>query len=247
MIDLEAIRTGLDRREFFLEYLPTVALGDRRCVGCEALIRWRRDGRVVPPLQFIPLIENTELAGLVTDWVIEAIAQELGDWLREHEDVHISLNVPPAVLGQGGVAAAIANSNLIDVIGQLVVEVAERTVARDNNVIPFNAAARRARIAMDDTALTEASLITLSRSRIDIVKIDKPFVDQLQRQEPAAAKLAALAKLRRDGKHILVAEGVESAAQAERLQQLGVHLAQGWYFSHPLSAEHFRNYFDANR
>ena len=247
MIDLEATRNALDRREFFLEYLPTVALEGRRCVGCEALIRWRRNGQVVPPLDFIPLIENTELSGAVTYWVLDAIAHELGAWLHAHRDVHISLNVPPAVLGQRGLATAIGNSNLLDVIDQLVVEVAERTVARNNNVIPFDAAQRRARIAMDDTALTEASLITLSQSRIDIVKIDKPFIDQLQRDDPTPDKLAALSKLLRGGKYILVAEGVESTAQAERLQRLGVHLAQGWYFSHPLSAENFRNYFDANQ
>jgi len=77
VITLDAIQAGLTQGEFFLEYLPTVSLADNRCVGAEALARWRRPSGVVTPDVFIPLIEQTPLSGLLTYWVIETVAKEL--------------------------------------------------------------------------------------------------------------------------------------------------------------------------
>jgi len=102
MITVDAIQAGLNQGEFFLEYLPTISLADGRCVGAEALARWRRPSGGVPPLEFIPLIERTPLSGLFTYWVMETVAEELGGWLREHGEAHISINVPPEIVGRGG-------------------------------------------------------------------------------------------------------------------------------------------------
>src|SRR5262249_28529742 len=76
MISVDAIRAGLTQGEFFLEYLPTVTLAEERCVGGEALARWRRASGVVPPGKFIPLIEETPVSGLLTYWVIETVTKE---------------------------------------------------------------------------------------------------------------------------------------------------------------------------
>src|SRR3954469_15828787 len=102
MITLDSMRSGLARGEFFLEYLPTVSLADGRCTGAEALARWRRPTGVVRPDDFIPLIEGTPLSGVLTYWVFETVAQELGDWLRAHKEASIGINVPPEILGRGG-------------------------------------------------------------------------------------------------------------------------------------------------
>ena len=101
MIDLNDIRAGLDNDEFFLEYLPIISLKNNQCVGAEALIRWQRPSGVVPPLDFIPIVENTILSGPITYWVIETAAQELGDWLRTNNNIHLSFNIPPEILGRG--------------------------------------------------------------------------------------------------------------------------------------------------
>lgn len=84
-IDQEAVREALARGELFLEYLPLIAVPEGRCVGAEALVRWRRSDRVVMPNEFIPLIEETPLSGLLTYWVIETVAVELGGWLRAND------------------------------------------------------------------------------------------------------------------------------------------------------------------
>src|SRR5436190_1546629 len=106
MITVDEVRAGLTQGEFLLEYLPTVSLADGRCVGAEALTRWRRPSGLVPPDAFIPLIEETPVAGMLTYWVMQTVARELGDWIGAHEDVHISINVPPAILGRGGLEYA---------------------------------------------------------------------------------------------------------------------------------------------
>src|SRR6187401_3533263 len=95
MINLDTIRDGLVQGEFFLEYLPTVTLADGRCVGAEALARWRRSSGVLQPDEFIHLIEGTHLSGMLTYWAFETVAKELGDWLRAHKEAHISINAPP--------------------------------------------------------------------------------------------------------------------------------------------------------
>src|SRR3954453_20494464 len=120
MIDLAAMREGLARGEFFLEYLPTISLADGSCIGAEALSRWRRATGVVPPGEFIPLIENTPLSGLLTYWVMDTVAAELNDWLRANRDAHISINVPPEILGRGGMEYAATKSGLLEQVSQLI-------------------------------------------------------------------------------------------------------------------------------
>src|SRR6187401_1331632 len=126
MIDQAAIREGLSRDEFFLEYLPTISLTDGRCVGAEALIRWRRPEGIVSPGDFIPIAENTPLSGLLTYWVLDTVAAELGDWLRANPDVRLAINVPPEILGRGGLGYVANKSGLAQQATQIILEVTER-------------------------------------------------------------------------------------------------------------------------
>ena len=99
----DELRSALNCGDFFLEYLPTLRLSDAHCIGAEALVRWRRGRSVLPAAAFMPLIDNTPLSGTLTYWVVDTVAAELADWLGAHSDTHISINVPPEVLGRGGV------------------------------------------------------------------------------------------------------------------------------------------------
>src|SRR3954468_18783621 len=120
MIDLATIRDALARGEFFLEYLPAVSLAGGRCTGAEALIRWRSPAGIVSPAQFIPVVEQTPVSGLLTYWVMEPVPPalrvmdtvhaELGDWLRANPEAYVGINVPPEVLGRGGLAYSATKS-----------------------------------------------------------------------------------------------------------------------------------------
>ena len=248
MNELEAINTGLERDEFFLEYLPTVALDTECCVGGEALIRWRRDGQVVPPLAFIPQVEGTPLAERITHWVIDRVARELGPWLRAHELVHIGINVPPQVFVHHGIEQAVIRSDLKDVAHKLVFEVSARTAADTMNVSALgNKKDSQVLIALDDVGSSKSDVVVVARARVDIVKIDKSFVDKLLQPACAEQQLEQLATLMNGSSLAAIAEGVELAQQVALLREAGVQMAQGWYFSRPLSADAFKDYFDAHQ
>jgi len=244
MIDLEAVRAGLDNGDFFIEYLPIVSLGRECCDGAEALLRWRRAGTVLYPDQFVPLIENTPLSGLVTYWVIDRAALEMGDWLRRHDDVELHINVPPEILGRGGLEYAAQKAGLDDVRHKMVLEITERGVPDQLGLDALDAAARGGvRIAFDDVRIDPASVMVLSRANAQIIKIDKGVL--LDHDEGAATPrwAEALSVLLKTTNLEVIAEGVETAELLELLRDTGVRRAQGHYFSRPLAAAEFLQYF----
>jgi sensor c-di-GMP phosphodiesterase-like protein len=250
MIEWSEIAAGLEQDEFFLEYLPTMHLADRVCVGAEALIRWRRPTGVVSPLEFIPLIENTSLSADLTYWVIERIAQEMRQWLHESDHVHISFNVPPEILGRGGLDYAGKKTGLDHVVDKIIVEITERSLPDQIGVVALERLqlrATRPQIALDDVGLGSGNLIVLSRVYVDYLKLDKSIVEQIQPGAPLPNLLQQLAALRGQSEIKVIAEGIETADQVAVLLEAGVLFGQGWFFSPPLSASAFRQFFDLYR
>ena len=247
MISFEEIQTGLERGELFLEYLPTVALATGRCVGAEALTRWRRPGDgVVPPEEFIPLVEGTPLSGPLTYWVLETAAREVGDLLRGRPDLFLSINVPPELLGRGGVASTVRHAGIADLAGQLVLEITERGLPDQLGVDALHLAAEAGcRISLDDVGHGGARLIVLSRVRVvHQVKIDRSYVERLALDPSDLEWIRNLAALARSSGVEVVAEGVETAEQAELLCAAGVGLAQGYYFSPSLPAHELARFVE---
>jgi sensor c-di-GMP phosphodiesterase-like protein len=243
MIDLEMIRAGLDRNEFFLEYLPIVSLEPERCVGAEALLRWQRSTGVVFPDDFVRLVENTPLSGLLTYWVIDRVAAEMGDWLRKHDGVEMHINVPPEILGRGGLEYAAQKSGLYDVRHKLVMEITERGVPDQLGLHAIDLAARQGvRVALDDVRIDPASVMVLSRCNAQIIKIDKSVLldNGVEGAMPRWAE--ALSVLLKTTDLEVIAEGVETAEQLAMLKTAGVRRVQGHYFSPPLRAAAFLDY-----
>lgn len=248
MFSIDEIRTALDNQEFFLEYMPTISLADKRCVGAEALIRWRQGDRIVQPMEFIPLIENTPLSGSITYRVIDMVAKELGSWLREQHAIHISINVPPEIIGRGGLQYAAEKSQLCDVLDKLMLEVTERGLLDPLGLAGINGVAKsKVLIALDDVSTNDTSLIVLSRVPADIVKLEKSFADQMLREDWSHKEISGIAALIRNGNLKVIAEGVETEAQVDILTEAGIQMAQGWYFSQSLPASDFIDYFSAHQ
>lgn len=244
MLTPDSVNEGLVRGEFFLEYLPTLSLTENRCVGAEALARWRRPERLVPPDEFIPIIEETIFAGPFTHWVIETMGKELRDWLEAHGDAHIGVNIPPILLGRGGLMLAVKNAGLEGFLGQLMIEITERGLPDRIGVGALEYAARSGvQIALDDVELSGANITILTRCRLDVIKIERSLVSQITPESPCPDWLAGLAALLRATPVKVIAEGVETAQQAEALRNSGVTIAQGFYFSPPLSAGEFMDYY----
>lgn len=248
MIDLSAIDAGLKNGEFFLEYLPIISLDRQSWIGAEALIRWQRSSGVVPPLDFIPIVEETPLSGLITYWVIETAAEELGDVLRAVKDFSLSINIPPEILGRGGLAYAMKKSGLYEVASQIILEITERGIPDGIGLNGLKLAYDTgARIALDDVWIDNVNPAILCRTTADILKIDKSFLDEMLLEDWSPTKIDGLENLVRTTDIEVIAEGVESEIQIEILQSAGIDKAQGWLFSPSLPAEEFKEYYHENR
>lgn len=248
MTTLAEIRHARRKGEFFLEYLPIISLIDGHCLGAEALMRWRRGNDVVQPLEFIPHVENTPLSGLLTYWVLETVASELGAWMRAQDDVRIAINVPPEVFGRGGLVYTIEKARMADLTSKLIVEITERGIPDKIGVDALNSWPRGgALLALDDVCAGRAGYLVGAQVHLDILKIEQATVESLCSRGLSFAETRALSELIRAADVAVVAEGVESADQVGTLRDCGITLAQGWLFSRPLSATDFTAYFSAHR
>ncbi|KEF41440.1 MAG: hypothetical protein ER33_11275 [Cyanobium sp. CACIAM 14] len=238
MIQQEEVAAGLARGEFFLDYLPILSIKDLRCIGAEALIRWRRASGVLMPAAFLPAVENTPTSGVLTYWVIETAAAELKDWLRTHPDVHLSLNIPPEIAGRGGIYYTAVKAGLQDLARQLILELTERGLP-DALALDGLARARElgVKIALDDiTLLGGANLAVLSRCPFDIIKLDRSLIAQITSDAPNPGWVEAIAAMIWSSQLMVIAEGIETEHQLQVLFDAGVQAGQGHHFSPPLSA-----------
>lgn len=249
-ITAEHIHEALDRGELFLDYLPLMAVPEGRCVGAEALVRWRRCTGVVMPADFIPIIEETPVSGLLTYWVIETVAAELGGWLRAQDDVQIGINSPPEILGRGGLEYAAERAGLLDLAHKVVLEITERGYPDRQGATALGAANRYGtRVALDDVTFSGRNLVVLGRCSFDILKIDRSLVAQIgsSGHDGQPPWLDHLSALHQGASLEIVAEGVETREQLDVLVAAGVRQVQGFYFSRPLPAAEFMAYHDAHR
>jgi sensor c-di-GMP phosphodiesterase-like protein len=245
MISIDTMLAGLTNGEFFLEYMPTVSLADGRCSGAEALIRWRRATGIVQPNDFIPLAENTFMSGLITNWVFDTVAAEMGDWLRTNPNAHIAINAPPAILGRGSMMYAAQKSGLMEFAPQIILEITERGMPDSLGIDTVNLARQMlgVQIALDDVTLAGcANLAIFLRANIDIIKLDKSLIAQINPQCPYPDWLKGITALLRSSPIVVYAEGVETEQQWIALREAEIHEGQGFYFSRPIPAALFIAY-----
>ena len=247
-VTLEHVRAALGNGDLYVEYLPTMRLQDLKCVGAEALVRLRRGNEVLSGGEFIPIIENTPLSGPITYWVVDTVAAELGEWLSDNLDAHIGINIPPEILGRGGLQYATVHSGLRAFMDQIVLEITERGVP---DGLGFRALQQMAehgvRLALDDTMSSGTNLALLTRCNFSIIKIDRILTAQLIPNLPAPEWLEGLRSLLHTSSLQIIAEGVETEYQAETLRTAGVQMAQGFFFSTPLGAAALARFYLEHR
>jgi diguanylate cyclase (GGDEF)-like protein len=239
------LRQALDSDQLHLVYQPIVRLPDGRIVGAEALVRWRHPTRgSVPPAEFIPTAERTGLIVPLGRRVLRQACRQAAAWRQLHGDAApatISVNVAARQLQEPGfvgeVADALRDAGLEP--RHLVVEATETAVLKGGQVL---AALRElhdlgVRLALDDFGTGHSSLGLLRTCPVDILKLDKSFVDGVTGAEQQAAVAAAIARMAQALGLDAVAEGIETKAQAERLWELGYRLGQGFNFARPLPAD----------
>ncbi len=240
-----ALRAALASRQFRLHYQPVMNLLTEQVSTCEALIRWRSpDGREVGPAEFIPIAEEMGLIVTLGEWVIR---QACADAVRWPSGVRVAINLSPLQLLNPRLVPIVVNSLASTGLPaeRLEIEITE-TVLMQNTEMTLNTLHQLhdlgIRISMDDFGTGYSSLSNLRLFPFDKIKIDRSFVSGLPGDENSAAIVRAVAALANSLNMSTTAEGVETAEQAEICQRLGCTEIQGFYISHPCTAEHVANF-----
>jgi diguanylate cyclase (GGDEF)-like protein len=239
------LRNALRAGELSLHYQPIIDVRTRRVIGFEALLRWSHaELGHIPPIAFIPIAEETGLIVPIGRWVVDTACEQIARWRRElREDLFVSVNLSARQLRDRTLLATILatlDRHRLDPSG-LRLELTESMLLEDAGVdfeTLEHIRARGVRIAIDDFGTGYSSLAYLRRLPIDDVKIDKSFIDDLDRPDSADASLvAAIVALASALDMTTTAEGVETPGQADVLRALGVDAAQGYVFARPMPVE----------
>jgi diguanylate cyclase (GGDEF)-like protein/PAS domain S-box-containing protein len=242
------LRLGLERGEFRVHYQPEVALGNSTIVGAEALLRWRSPTRgEVPPTRFIPVAEATGLILQLGEFVLREACIQTESWRRDGllgEPFVTWVNLSGRQLTAGGIDALV--HDVLDETGlpagYLGLEVTETAIVREG---PAGERARAAlqelhdkgvMIAIDDFGTGVSSLAQLQRFPVDIIKVDRSFVQVAKHDAKGAAIAANVVSLAHALGLLAVAEGIETEEQLASMRDLDCDLAQGFLFARPVPA-----------
>ena len=241
-LELEGdLRRALGTGELRLVYQPLIELTTRRIVGVEALLRWDHPTRgPVSPVEFIPVAEETGMIVVIGRWVLRTACEQAARWqgIAGDQPFHISVNVSTRQLQESGFVAevveALTETGLM--AGTLVLEITETALMRD----PVKAVATLqelkkcgVQVAIDDFGSGYSSLSYLRQFPVDVMKIDRSFVNDLDERHHALTD--TMVGLAQNMRLSTVAEGIETKAQLDRLLEMGCLLGQGYYFSRPMA------------
>jgi diguanylate cyclase len=236
------LRHAIEKEEFVLHYQPKVDTAHRRIVGVEALIRWQGPDGLVPPLSFIPLLEETGLIMQVGAWALKRALLDHRGWTEQGLPApRVAVNVSPLQLRQ---------RNFVDVVGQVIaagtapagldLELTESLIMEDieGNIGKLNSIrSLGVDIAIDDFGTGYSSLGYLAKLPVQALKIDRSFISAMDKDPNAMTLVATIISLAHSLRLKVIAEGVETESQANTLSGLRCDELQGYLFSKPLPIE----------
>lgn len=242
------LRLAVKNREFIVHYQPILDLRTGRCVGAEALVRWRRpDGAMVRPDLFIPLAEDTGLVMMITDQVVEAVVRDLRETLVSDRSLHIAINLCADDIRTGRILSVLTDALRSTGIHtkQIWLEATERGLMDINSARLTLAKARELghSTAIDDFGTGYSSLQYLQGLPMDALKIDKAFVSTIGTDSVSGTVIGHIIDMAKSLNLFIVAEGVERQEQVDYLVSRGVDFAQGWLYSKALSINEFLAFY----
>ncbi len=240
------LRQALDREELFLEYQPIVSLESGRSMGFEALIRWCHPQKgTVPPMDFIPLAEETGLIVPIGKWVIRKACHQIGLWNKK-----FGMD-PPLIMSVNLSLRQILQTDLVKQVHQILnetgvkpqilrLEITESIIMENPGVVLAALSQLKElgiQLHIDDFGTGYSSLSHLHRLPIDTLKIDRSFINRMETDEKGKEIVRTIVALAQNLGKEVTAEGVETAIQLGHLRALKCTYAQGYLFSKPLSDE----------
>jgi diguanylate cyclase (GGDEF)-like protein/PAS domain S-box-containing protein len=237
------LRKAVDSQRWALHYQPVIELATGRMVGVEALIRWiEPDGTMVPPNEFIPLAEELGLIELIGDWVVRELVYQSQAWRDLDIGLEIGFNLSPRQFWQPDLADRIL-SRIVDggiEPAQVLVEITESSAMMDPDraqEILWDLHRGGLRIAIDDFGTGYSSLSRLREMPVDVLKIDRAFVSNVDSDDQSASIVGAFLELARGLGMTTLAEGIETAEELGFLRDRACMLGQGFLFSKPVPPE----------
>ena len=236
------VQEALDEGEFVLFYQPKVDMKTGRVLGFEALLRWEHPQQgLIAPQQFLPLIENTGLSARVGDWVFSQALEHLSQWRRNGLDISVSVNVsarhiqePDFALRLSELLARHHHEALAPHLELEMLETAAHADIEATSALMARCRTMGVRFALDDFGTGYSTLTYLKRMPVDVLKIDRSFVHHMLDDAQDRAIVEGVIGLARTFGCTVVAEGVESPAQARTLLELGCDIGQGTGIAAPM-------------
>ncbi len=235
------IQEALDQQEFVLHYQPKVDMRSGRVLGFEALLRWEHPQQgLVAPMQFLPLIENTGLSSRIGDWVISRALEHLSSWRRDGFDFSVSVNVSARHLQEPDFAQRLTEllaRHAEPLASRLEIEMLETAAHADieaTSALLARCQGTGVRFALDDFGTGYSTQTNHKRRPVDVLKIDRSFVHHMLDDAQDRAIVEGVIGLARTFGCTVVAEGVESPAQARTLLELGCDIGQGTGIAAPM-------------
>lgn len=247
------LRRAIVQKEFELYYQPQVHIATGRIIGAEALIRWNepKDG-IISPVLFIPIAEETGLINEIGEWVMNEACRQGKIWLDKGYRLTLAVNVSPVQIVHQDIPDIVTKAlNRHEYKAEhLEIEITESALMQREEEVVLMLHKLRAmgiRLAIDDFGTGYSSLSYLKRFPIDVLKIDKSFVDDLPFESDDMAITTAIIEMGKALGFQVLAEGTERIEQIEFLQEKGCTLYQGYYKSKPLPAAEFEALLISNQ
>jgi diguanylate cyclase (GGDEF)-like protein len=246
------LRRAIERDELTLAFQPLIDLPTGAVAGFEALARWEHEERgSISPTEFIPVAEESGLIVALGRWALDSAVRTLAGWDRQagrQLATHVAVNLSAIQIARDDVAAAVGSALRGSGIGgeRLTLELTESAIIQDPQRATRVLEALKgfdSRVAMDDFGTGYTSLAYLQRLPIDVLKIDRSFVSEMLKDADSVAIVRAILSLAEALGMATTAEGIESAALAGALTELGCSYGQGFYFARPLRPEAALDYW----
>ena len=244
--DIELImEEGIQNQEFKVFYQPKVNAKNEKVEEAEALVRWERENKLIPPNEFIPVFEKNKFIIQLDKYIYEQVCKDMKEWKEKYnKKIKVSVNISKQHIVQDGFIEEyykITKKYNVDP-NEIELEITETTELDEQfgiSKILENLKEKGFKISIDDFGTGYSSLSMLQQIPVDVIKIDKLFVDQTKMLE-----IMILIAKKMDLKTVV--EGVETNEQVQILKNLEVDLLQGYYFSKPLEKTEFEKYWQNN-
>jgi len=246
------LRTAIENEDLELYYQPQVHMKTGKIIGAEALLRWNYNQEMVPPSIFIPIADETGLINPLGEWVLHEACKQGKVWLDDGHHVTIAVNMSATQVKYQNIPELV--SKVLDATKytpeKLELEITESSLMQreDESVEMLHALrAKGVRLAIDDFGTGYSSLAYLKRFPIDVLKIDKSFVDEIPYDKESMALVTAIVEMGKALGFQVLAEGTEHQEQLDFLEQKGCNIYQGYIKSKPIPPKEFQALLEKQR